>query len=188
MYKFEPTPSFDETRVFHFLKIFHERRMITNTLKLSKDPLMMMHDSRMIQFETLGRDSRDKLFNNLIQVEFALTNWSSTKLLYSLDNLKSQQQYVDDSKEISMTRHDTIPRGCDKISWSRAMIRNLNTSVARTRNLAASRFDCATTPAAVIGRKFRTSVCRDSRGRFRGPKRLTVVECRESWPAGFPRK
>lgn len=74
----------------------------------------------MIQFETLGRNSRDKLFNNLIQVEFALTNWSSTKLLYSLDNLKSQQQYVDDSKEISMTRHDTIPRvGCDKISWSR---------------------------------------------------------------------
>lgn len=46
----------------------------------------------------------------------------------------------------------------------------------------------ATTPAAVIGRKFRTSVCRDSRGRFRAPKRLTVVECRESWPAGFPRK
>lgn len=87
----------------------------------------------MIQFETLGRNSRDKLFNNLIQVEFALTNWSSTKLLYSLDNLKSQQQYVDDSKEISMTRHDTIPRGCDKISWSRAMIRNLNATVSRTR-------------------------------------------------------
>lgn len=82
---------------------------------------------------------------------------------------------------------NAIPRvGYDKISLSRTIEQP---RVGYVIKFLERRYETrATTPAAVIGRKFRTSVCRDSRGRFRAPKRLTVVECRESWPAGFPRK